>query len=248
MTDVPFVPVFDPLLPLGADVSTDELYTPAFDYLTSEELDILLFMGAATRYDGLDTQTSYSFQGIRRKTQLHPQKATRAIKRLLEKGMIRHRSSPGYAVTEPGKKTLSKVLKYLHPQMLFPDGNFTRAWASFSTNASFDLARVVKELKGKWRGDMRYVSYTNGDNFVIIDWIDETGTVHAAMLLTSGHRMELAVVSPTKVISQCHRDQLANWLQETLGQARKLMLVATGDDDSYDYKTRAHEKLRAYYR
>ena len=236
-----------PQIAVDAVVPIHELYTADYDYLTPEEWKILLFMSVGGDRKNFHTPTRYTFQGIKRKTQLHPQKATKAIKRLLEKGLVDHEDKD-YLVTTGGTKLVSKVLKYFHPEILFPEGVFSRSWASFSASDAVELDELVRRLKGKWAGNLRFVSISRNENEVVFDWIDSTGNVHAAVLVAGGHFIELAVVSPKQETSNYYRDQIIEWLRQAFGSNASLMLLQAGAEDHFDFSSNAEDRLRPYYK
>ena len=67
-------------IPQLEDVPRDYFYNLDYNYLTLQEVQLLLTL--------TDSQTAYSFSGLRKSTSLHQYQLTKAIKRLVDRDLV----------------------------------------------------------------------------------------------------------------------------------------------------------------
>jgi DNA-binding transcriptional ArsR family regulator len=110
--------------------------------------------------------TSFTFDGLRRKLEAHPETLSRILGRLEEQGVV-EKSEDGYTVTD-------KVRDYGPLRRL----NVTEPSVPLlHTLLPYDVGAmgVVSELKGRWFGTLRWLGYSTGDDGMILKWITEDG-------------------------------------------------------------------------
>lgn len=99
--DIPYsnIPTLDDNLP------NDYFYSNEYDYLTIQEVQLLLILS--------DSQISYSFSGLRKKTSLHQHKLTKAIRRLQDRSFLSKNKNGSYELTDDGSVYTRKLLQEL---------------------------------------------------------------------------------------------------------------------------------------
>ena len=246
------VPFVYPQIPFEVSVAPSELYSSDYSYLTLDELQILGTLDFTNKVHGSENDQSsayFTFQGIKRKAGLHPQRLSKAIKRLKEKRLIKQSLKQEYVLTESGETMFSKVMKYLRPSLLFPKENYVRTWVSLGVNPfDVELSQIVEELKGKWVGDMRFISYLETEYFCVFDWTDVSGKIHAAILFTSSGDIEVAIVANQEQDAIERRDELMDWLERTLSKHGEVGTRSMGSEMSDQYFSSMKDKIEVYYR
>ncbi len=112
----------------------------------------------------------FTFDGLKRRTGLHPETLSRILSRLEEEGIIK-KEHEGYRVTP--KITQMK----LHPMQ-----KETPATPLIQTFLPSDLMtqQLILNLKGKWFGLLRWFGITENSQGVILKWITEDGGIQIA--------------------------------------------------------------------
>jgi DNA-binding transcriptional ArsR family regulator len=128
----------------------------------------------AIEEEGLST---FSFDGLRRITGVHPETLSRSLERLEEDGIV-VKSPEGYVVTDKGRglhglrpaDAGAKRIPILHT--FLPYASSARAAAS--------------ALKGRWFGDMRWVGMTEDEEGLVMKWVSDDGRTLLDAKFTSG--------------------------------------------------------------
>ena len=99
--DIPYsnIPTLDDSLP------NDYFYSNEYDYRTIHEVQLLLILS--------DSQISYSFSGLRKRTSLHQHKLTKAIKRLQDRNFLTKKENGSYELSDTGGSYTRKLLQDL---------------------------------------------------------------------------------------------------------------------------------------
>ncbi len=113
---------------------------------------------------------TFTFDGIKRRTGLHPETLSRILSRLEEEGIVK-KVHEGYKVTpkitelklnQPQKETLTTPLI----QTFLPSDLMTQ--------------QLILSLKGKWFGMLRWFGISENDQGVTLKWITEDGAIQIA--------------------------------------------------------------------
>ena len=145
------------------NVRPNILYTEEYSYLTRDELEVLFLL--ATTEMSAEGLTTFSFSGIKRQLGKHQQKITKAVNRLVSKGLI-YKNSAGYSISQKGTTILSEIIKlqnavdlhkatdkYLEQRIIF--------------DSKISLEKIAFLLVGKWFGSFRYISHTEGKQLTV---------------------------------------------------------------------------------
>lgn len=139
------------------------LYTEEYSYLTRDELEVLFLL--ATTEMSAEGMTSFSFSGIKRQLGKHQQKITKAINRLVSKGLI-SKINAGYSISHKGTSILSHVIKLQNTvNMRKATDKYLEQRIIFNSKISLDEIAIL--LIGKWFGSFRYISHTEGKQLTV---------------------------------------------------------------------------------
>lgn len=123
-----------------------------------------------------DADATLAFQGIRRSLNLHPEKLSRALRRLEEAGVI-SRTKDGYKLTEAGVRSVPAAERSRSERLTVMD---TMVPATVSGEA------VVEQLKLKWFANLRWVGFTAHDGVVALRWVTEDGRKRVTATVDGG--------------------------------------------------------------
>ncbi|RLI72374.1 MAG: hypothetical protein DRP02_01825 [Candidatus Gerdarchaeota archaeon] len=139
------------------------LYTEEYSYLTRDELEVLFLLATTEMLaEGL---TLFSFSGIKRQLGKHQQKITKAVNRLLTKELL-YKNKNHYSLSQKGLAILSEIVKVQNAIDLHQSSTeFLQQIVVFDSNIPLD--DFSSFLVGKWFGAFRYLSHTEGKNFII---------------------------------------------------------------------------------
>ncbi len=145
------------------NVRPNILYTEEYSYLTKDELEVLFLL--ATTEMSAEGMTSFSFSGIKRQLGKHQQKITKAINRLVSKGLI-SKNDTGYSISNKGTSILSQVIKVQNAvDMHKATDRYLEQRIIFDSTISLDEIAIL--LVGKWFGSFRYISHTEGKQLTV---------------------------------------------------------------------------------
>lgn len=123
-----------------------------------------------------DAQATLAFQGIRRSLNLHPEKLSRALRRLEEAGVLQH-TKDGYKLTEAGVQAVPKAQASPLERVAVLD---TMVPPTVSPQA------VVEQLKLKWFSNLRWVGFTEHEGVVALRWVTDDGRKRVTATLNAG--------------------------------------------------------------
>jgi DNA-binding transcriptional regulator YhcF (GntR family) len=148
------------MIPL-LDVNWQSL--PASFNVSERDVDILSLI----EEEGL---TLFTFDGLKRRTGLHPETLSRILTRLEEEGIIK-KGSEGYTVTPKITK-----LKLSQPH------NEDRTSTLLQTYLPSDMMtpQLIAELKGRWFGLLRWLGISENTQGVTLKWVTEDGGIQIA--------------------------------------------------------------------
>ncbi|MFW9923417.1 MAG: hypothetical protein ACFFDW_09060 [Candidatus Thorarchaeota archaeon] len=145
------------------NVRPNILYTEEYSYLTRDELEVLFLLATTEMF--ADGFTSFSFSGIKRQLGKHQQKITKAVNRLVSKELI-SKTETGYSISAKGTNILSEIVKIQNAFDLHKSSDsYIEQRIIFNDEISLD--EIAIQLIGKWFGSFRYLSHTEGKQFVI---------------------------------------------------------------------------------
>ncbi len=123
-----------------------------------------------------DADATLAFQGIRRSLNLHPEKLSRALRRLEEAGVIVH-TKDGYKLTEAGVKAVPSADRPRSERLTVLD---TMVPSTVTPEA------VVEQLKLKWFASLRWVGFTAHGGAVVLRWVTDDGRKRVTATLNGG--------------------------------------------------------------
>jgi hypothetical protein len=136
---------------------------PANYYLSERDADVL----ALIEKEGL---TIFTFDGLKRRTGLHPETLSRILARLEQEGIVK-KGPEGYSVTP--KITELKLHRAPKEEPTTP---------LIQTFLPSDLMtqQLILALKGKWFGLLRWLGITENNQGITLKWITEDGGIQIA--------------------------------------------------------------------
>lgn len=168
--------------------------------LTQEEFVVLDFLAAI----GLIKHGEFtvSFQGLKRKFDLHQAKLTKALKRLLEKDLLIKEEKGGYTLTKNGMLVAQELTrkygrqdtleKTIHSHVAFGEIQGMHITAD-------ELAKIADYLSGRWFGDYRFLTKSKYEDVFEIEWISTTGSI-CAKAVFGPHNKTKVIISSAKII------------------------------------------------
>ncbi|MGD0645609.1 MAG: hypothetical protein ABSA75_11955 [Candidatus Bathyarchaeia archaeon] len=114
--------------------------------------------------------TIFTFDGLKRRTGLHPETLSRILSRLEQEGIVK-KGPEGYRVTP--KITKLKLNHAVHEEPTTP---------LIQTFLPSDLMtqQLILSLKGKWFGLLRWLGISENSQGVTLKWITEDGGIQIA--------------------------------------------------------------------
>jgi DNA-binding transcriptional ArsR family regulator len=112
----------------------------------------------------------FTFDGIKRRTGLHPETLSRILSRLEEEGMVK-KGPEGYRVTQ--KITQLKV------NQVIPEKPTTSLLQTFLPS-DLMTPQLIFELKGRWFGLLRWLGMSENKEGVTLKWLTEDGGIQIA--------------------------------------------------------------------
>jgi hypothetical protein len=120
------------------------------------------------RLIGEEELTGFTFDGIKRRLGAHSETLSRTLDRLESEGII-EKGEHGYRVTPKGREhAIPRPLSTPEERLtllrtLLPDDN--------------TASDVVKNLKGRWFGNLRWLGFSEGDDGLSLKWVTEDGGI-----------------------------------------------------------------------
>jgi DNA-binding transcriptional ArsR family regulator len=138
--------------------------SPATDYSLSErDADILALIET-------EDLATFSFDGLKRRTGLHPETLSRILSRLEEEGIIK-KEHEGYRVTPKIAE-----LKLQQPRIEAPTTPLIQTFLP----SDLMTQQLILQLKGKWFGMLRWLGITENSQGITLKWITEDGGIQVA--------------------------------------------------------------------
>lgn len=111
---------------------------------------------------------SFSFEGLKRRIKSHPETLSRVLERLEEQRIV-EKADGSYLVTPKGREYLA-----VHP-IDIAEERMTLLKTMLPSNLS--LQQVLRDLKGKWFGTLRWLGYSEGPGELVMKWVTDDGRV-----------------------------------------------------------------------
>ena len=136
---------------------------PANYYLSERDADVMALIEN-------EDLTVFTFDGLKRRTGLHPETLSRILSRLEQEGIVK-KEPEGYRVTP--KITKLKLNKSRNEEPTTP---------LIQTFLPSDLMtqHLILALKGKWFGLLRWLGISENNQGVTLKWITEDGGIQIA--------------------------------------------------------------------
>jgi hypothetical protein len=110
----------------------------------------------------------FTFDGLKRRTGLHPETLSRILNRLEHEGIVE--KGPG------GYKVTSKINDYPTQRSSVIDESRMPLLQTF-VPSNVSLEQLIQNLKGKWFGLLRWLGCTEGEDGITLKWITEDGSI-----------------------------------------------------------------------
>ncbi|MCW3998809.1 MAG: hypothetical protein NWE93_01050 [Candidatus Bathyarchaeota archaeon] len=138
--------------------------SPATDYSPSErDADVLSLLET-------EDLSVFTFDGLKRRTGLHPEILSRILNRLEEEGIVK-KESDGYRVTPKITQ-----LKLQPPRTEVPSTPLIQTFLP----SDLLTAQLIVSLRGKWFGSLRWMGMSENSRGVTLKWITEDGAIQIA--------------------------------------------------------------------
>ena len=193
-------------------------------YISDYELDILILI-ATESYSKNSKVAEISFQGIKNKLQIHQQKITTALKRLINKGMI-EKTLNGYSLKKKGLKTIDKILKsdtclnnnckeYFGLEISIPLNK---------KHKNNNFFKLIYLLKGRWFSHWRYIGLFSNPSSIKMEWQSLSGDLEAC-LCVSEKSFCIAIFDKTSNQTNLNLALLEDEFNEFLIKIQKIMNI-----------------------
>lgn len=109
--------------------------------------------------------TMFSFDGLKRRSGLHPETLSRILGRLEQEGIVEKGSAGGYNVT-------SKISDFLRLRQTSNGGSYVPLLQTFLPS-DMSVQKLISDLKGRWFGSLRWLGLSDNGENVTLKWITE---------------------------------------------------------------------------
>jgi len=109
--------------------------------------------------------TMFSFDGLKRRSGLHPETLSRILGRLEQEGIVEKEPAGGYNVT-------SKISDFLRPRQTSNGGSYVPLLQTFLPS-DMSVQKLIYDLKGRWFGSLRWLGLSDNGENVTLKWITE---------------------------------------------------------------------------
>ena len=160
--DIPYsnIPTLDDSLP------NDYFYSNEYDYLTIQEVQLLLTLS--------DSQISYSFSGLKKKTSLHQHKLTKAIRRLQDRSLLSKKENGSYELTDNGSIYTRKLLQELVYKKAVSSTKIRNVSLvkKLRTIPPLEKRKIAALLEKRWFSNYRFLYRREIGDFTELCWED----------------------------------------------------------------------------
>ncbi|MHA1408636.1 MAG: hypothetical protein ACTSSG_14820 [Candidatus Heimdallarchaeaceae archaeon] len=151
----------------------DYFYTTDYNYLTLPEVQLLVILS--------DSQVSYSFSGLRKKTELHQHQLNKALKRLIDKKLLFKKLNGTYELTHSGSKKTRELLRVLvsNNKLKTRIVDYSSYRRKFILHPPSNQDILIDIFEKRWFGAYRFLFSKRNDESVELCWEDnQNSTLH----------------------------------------------------------------------
>ncbi len=154
------------ILTLDDNLPNDYFYSNEYDYLTIQEVQLLLTLS--------DSQISYSFSGLKKKTSLHQHKLTKAIRRLQDRSLLSKKENGSYELTDNGSIYTRKLLQELVYKKAVSSTKIRNVSLvkKLRTIPPLEKRKIAALLEKRWFSNYRFLYRREIGDFTELCWED----------------------------------------------------------------------------
>ena len=202
-------------------VPTDDFspYGPSEPDLHGRDLEIIGFLES-------EELTAFTFDGLRRSLNIHPETLSRSLDRLEEQGLV-EKTPEGYRVSRRGRELIGA-----HP-LSSRENPIPLVQTVLPHDVTID--QIASSLKGKWFGGLRWLGYSKNEDVTVLKWITEDGTIRVDAKF-SGEALDIeAKLLPGKSVDEAVRasHQLMSHIASVYARPHRTRLVSFVVYDPY---------------
>ncbi|MHA1114859.1 MAG: winged helix DNA-binding protein [Candidatus Heimdallarchaeaceae archaeon] len=186
----------------------DFFYSNEYNYITLPEVQVLFALS--------DSSVSYTFSGLRKKTQLHQYKISKSLKRLQERDLIDKEQDGTYSLTTKGEEFSRKLVKELLKRKNISYekyDDFQTQKVKLFTKRSLDQQYIKNKLYGRWFGDFRFLYAKEDGKSLKLCWED---TENWQITLENTSNNQLYIQFNHRDYEKTKIDNFTNWLSKEL--------------------------------
>lgn len=201
--DIPYsnIPTLDDSLP------NDYFYSNEYDYLTIQEVQLLLTLS--------DSQISYSFSGLKKKTSLHQHKLAKALRRLQDRSFLSKNENGSYELTDNGSVYTRKLLQELVNKKAVSSTKIPNVSSvkKLRTIPPLEKRKMAALLEKRWFSNYRFLYRREIGDFTELCWEDnEKNQCH--IYLNSEGEIQIECSSLNKKSSETQF--ISKWVSEEI--------------------------------
>lgn len=129
------------------------------------------------------SETSFSFQGMKRSLKVHQEKLSRSLNRLVNTGLV-GKNDDGYSITKKGMRAAGSSPVLNQPLVV----------GSSYLPSDIDLVGAQISLKGKWFNGMRWLGSSPTPQGSDLKWVTDDGEIQISLSFR-GRLMEVSLLS-----------------------------------------------------
>lgn len=215
-------------VPQLEDVPRDYFYNLDYNYLTLQEVQLLLTL--------TDSQTAYSFSGLRKSTSLHQYKLTKAIKRLVDRDLIIKNEIKTYELTEEGSNFTRKLLHDLLQKEVIniSDIYFHSQRKKLKLIPSLDQNTIISNFEKRWFLKYRFVYRKVENQDIVLCWEDnEKNQVHMSVDSKGNISVEFRSLKP----NNSELNIVLSWINKELTEQYGVNTITNTEQNKEDYNS-----------
>ncbi|MFW9855342.1 MAG: hypothetical protein ACFFFG_09775 [Candidatus Thorarchaeota archaeon] len=158
---------------------------------------------------------SFRFNGLRRLLKdVHQQKLTKALERLLEDGYLERYPDGGYGL---GRGNEAQIRKYFRKQdENYYDANLDsqRIYRAVSPDHRIPVQKLTRKLAGKYFGDYRFIGHYIANGKGRLEWLN--ADIHTRILITTIDSSQIEVRTDNIPSNDPNLKKLLSIIQQAL--------------------------------